>query len=273
MEKQKKSRRSGKKYNRTIALEIQYEGTRYCGWQRQERQSSVQQCLEEAIQKVANEEIVCFASGRTDAGVHARKQLVSFSLESCGARSSAFLTGVNQFLPEDIRVLVAQEVDVDFNAISQTYSKSYRFFLRSQARSEVFFRNYVWNVRDALDRKLMERASQIFIGKHDFSCFQTHKTERNNHVRTLERIDFGDCGDYFYIELQADGFLRHMVRALVGTLVDIGRAKMSILDCMNMIESRDRGFAGQTAPAHGLFLWDIFYHLEVKQNTSSGDTI
>ncbi|MEZ4703849.1 MAG: tRNA pseudouridine(38-40) synthase TruA [Bdellovibrionota bacterium] len=253
---------------RTICLEIQYDGAQYCGWQRQPKQQSVQEMLECAIERVSQEKVTCVASGRTDSGVHARKQVVSFVLRSSKANLEAYHIGVNRYLPDDIRVLCAKEVSEDFHAIRNSYSKTYRYFFSLFPTQNLFYRHYVWNLSYSIDISQMKQACEVFVGTHDFSCFQTHPREKKSHVRTIQALSVQPMHDFFFIEVKADGFLRHMVRALVGTLIDAGRGKISVEDCSMILTSLDRNQAGQTAPAHALFLWDVFYDETSKEKST-----
>lgn len=252
-----------KNYNRTIQLWIQYDGTRYAGWQRQPKKDTIQSVLENAISVIANEKITLFASGRTDAGVHAKKQVVSFSTLTSTTPVRAFVDGTNTLLPADIRVNDAFEEAIEFHAITSTRLKTYRYYFVHAEIENVFFRHYVWQIRFPLNLAKMKKAIPSLVGTHDFSCFQTHGKPTQTSVRTIQKVAIKkNVDDVYYMEITADGFLRHMVRAIMGTLVDIGIGKLDYRSMGTIIDSKDRRKGGQTAPAHGLFLWDV----EVKRS-------
>ncbi len=247
-----------KDYNRTIRLDIQYDGTNYSGWQRQPKHPSIQSVLEDALSVIANEKVTLFASGRTDAGVHARQQLVSFSTRHTKAPLRAFMEGTNTLLPPDIRVLQATEEKIEFHAITSAKSKIYRYFFVESPIENVFLRNYVWQIRFPLNISKMKKSIPDLVGKHDFTCFQTHGQETKTSIRTIRRAAIKKTHEkIYYLELEADGFLRHMVRSIMVTLVDIGTGKMEAKSLKKIIQSKSRAKAGQTAPAHGLFLWEV----------------
>ena len=247
-----------KKYNRSVQLHIQYDGSRYAGWQSQPNRDTIQSVLEGALTKIANEKVVLFASGRTDAGVHAKKQIVSFSTTKSKTPAQAFVDGTNTLLPSDIRVTYASDEKVEFHAIKSVSSKVYRYFFIYGAIENVFRRNYVWHIRFPFNVSNMKKAARTLVGKHDFSCFQTHGKETKTSIRTIHKMSIKQTKEkVYYLEIEADGFLRHMVRSVMGTLVDIGTGKIESKNLKNILQSKDRTKAGQTAPAHGLFLWDV----------------
>lgn len=245
------------KYSRTIRLELQYDGSNYSGWQRQTNKVSIQFTLEEALAKIANERVTTFVAGRTDTGVHARKQCVSFSLTKSKTPVSAFVQGTNALLPSDIRVMSAHEEEISFLAIKAAKSKVYRYYFCHSPIENVFLK-YVWQIRFKFDLSKMKKALKPLIGQHDFSCFQTHGRETKTSVRTIHRAVIKKDRDHiYYLEIEANGFLRHMVRAIMGTLMEIGTERLPADSMKKIIQSQDRKQAGRTAPAHSLFLWDV----------------
>jgi tRNA pseudouridine38-40 synthase len=244
-------------YLRTVRLDIQYDGTNYVGWQRQAKGETIQAKLEEAVSKIANEKVTLFAAGRTDAGVHARKQMVSASLMKSKTPLRAFVDGTNTLLPSDIRVLAAYEEKIDFLAITAAKSKIYRYYFRYASIENVFLKT-VWQTRFKFDLSNMKKALKHVIGEHDFSCFQTHGKETKTSVRKIYRASIKkDKDDIYFLEIEGNGFLRHMVRALMGTIMHVGFGKISHADVKKIIDSKNRMKAGLTAPAHALFLWDV----------------
>lgn len=245
---------------RTIRLDVQYEGTAYVGWQRQAEGKSVQGVLEVALAKVAAEKVNLFSASRTDAGVHARQQVVSFSLKDSQTPVRAFVEGANAILPDDIRVVEASEVDLWFHANEDAVEKTYRYFFQIGHEPSVFLRRFAWQIRRELDLPAVYQAAEHLVGTHDFAAFRTRGLVTKNSVRTVRaaRWEKAPLGLLFF-EITADGFLKYMVRNLVGTLVEIGFGKRDPNSIAGILESRDRQRAGGTAPPHGLFLWRVVY--------------
>jgi len=226
---------------RNIRLAVEYDGSAYCGWQRQENGVSIQQLLEECIGRITGEEIRVVGSGRTDAGVHALRQVAHFRTTSrLGERN--LLMGINSLLPADIAVLEVQEADPSFHA---------RFSVKS---------NRAWFVWEPLDLALISEALPLFKGTHDFTSFCSTHTDSPNRIRTILALGAErDHSGMVHISLEADGFLRYMVRTIIGTLVDVGRRKLPPEEVAAILRAKDRSRAGLTAPAHGLFLKDVKY--------------
>ena len=246
-----------KPYIRTIRLDVQYDGANYVGWQRQAQGDSTQSKLEDALSKISNEKVTIFAAGRTDAGVHARKQLVSVSLTKSKTPIRAFIEGTNTLLPPDIRVTAAHEEKIEFLAITAAKSKIYRYYFRYAPIEDVFLKT-VWQSKFKFDLSKMKKALKVIVGKHDFSCFQTHGRETQTSIRTIHRAAIKkDKNDIYFLEIEADGFLRHMIRAIMGTLMDMGNGKIPATDMKKILQSKNRTKAGLTAPPYALFLWDV----------------
>lgn len=244
---------------RTIRLDLQYEGTEYVGWQRQARRKSVQGSLERALSKIANEKVTLFGASRTDAGVHAVQQVASFSLKKSRTPVEAFVRGANTLLPKDIRVDSAIEADLWFHAREDAKQKTYRYFLETTHGPSVFFRRYVWHRRGSLDLDAMKSATKTILGTHDFSAFRTSGYTTKTSVRTVLDAKWEESPLATYFEITADGFLKQMVRSLVGTLVEIGHGKRRPEDMKKILESGRRDRSGVNAPARGLFLWSVRY--------------
>jgi tRNA pseudouridine38-40 synthase len=244
-------------YTRTIRLDVQYDGTNYIGWQRQAKGDSVQSKLEGALDRIANEKTTIYAAGRTDAGVHARKQVVSLSLKQSTTPLSAFVVGTNTLLPSDIRITAAYEEKLDFHAIRCAKWKVYRYYFRYAPIENVFLKT-VWQSKFKFDLPKMRKTLKYIVGEHDFACFQTHGRETKTTIRNIRRASIKkDKDDIYYLEIEANGFLRHMVRAIMGTLMDIGCGKIPVSQMRPILASKKRANAGQTAPGHSLFLWDV----------------
>ncbi len=244
---------------RTFKMILEYDGTAYCGWQRQPNGISIQQILEEAVARIIGENVSIIASGRTDAGVHALNQVASFRAQTSLAANKMFL-GINSVLPQDIVVKDLQEVPPDFNALKHAKGKVYVYRIKNQRRRPVLGRQYFWFVRYKLDLEKMREAASCLTGEHDFSAFCATGCDIQDRIRTLNRIDIhAGREDMLEITVESGGFLRHMVRNIVGTLVDVGRGKLKPEDMNDIIASGDRTKAGTAAPACGLFLKEVQY--------------
>lgn len=245
---------------RWFALEISYDGTHYAGWQRQPGQETIQGALEKALSTIADEKVSILGSGRTDAGVHARKQVASVSLETSMLEPEVMLRGVNALLPKDLSLDRVIEKTKPFHAISDSRSKRYRYFYTQERANHVFWRNFVWKLPFDVDDERIRACFKDLVGTHDFVSFATHGLTTKTSVRTIHEIEMGTLfPGISFLEFHADGFLRHMVRSLVGTLMEVGCAKRQPQDISRIIEDKDRTSAGLTAPAHGLMLWDVDY--------------
>lgn len=244
---------------RNLKIILEYDGAAYCGWQRQLNGISIQQVLEEAVESILHEKVSIIASGRTDAGVHALNQVASFKAQSALPVHKIFL-GVNSVLPDDIVVRSVEEAPPDFNALKNAKSKIYLYRIRNQRLRPALGRQYDWFVRYPLDVERMREAASYLTGKHDFSSFCATGCDIKDRVRTIARIDL-DAGENHRLDItvESGGFLRHMVRNIVGTLVDVGRGKLKPEYMPEIIESRDRKKAGTAAPACGLFLKEVKY--------------
>jgi len=244
---------------RNFKMTVEYDGSAYCGWQRQENGISIQQVLEEAIKKITGQKVAVIGSGRTDAGVHALNQVGSFKCSSTLPVHKIFM-GMNSVLPPDIVVKKLEERSDDFHALRDVKSKIYIYKICNQRLRPAIGRNYFWHVRYPLDIPKMKKAARLMIGTHDFSCFCATGTDVKDRVRTIVDVEIktGDEG-LIEIKVESHGFLKYMVRNIIGTLVDVGRGKRSPEEITIIIESRNRNIAGATAPACGLFLKEVKY--------------
>jgi tRNA pseudouridine38-40 synthase len=244
---------------RNIRLIIEYDGTAYCGWQRQLNGLSIQQLLEESIGRITGEESCVIGSGRTDAGVHAIGQVAHFHTASLlGERN--FLMGINSLLPMDIVVREVREVDPSFHARFDVKSKIYLYRICNRPVRPALERNRAWFIWTPLDLEKIEAVLDLLRGRHDFTSLCCTHTDGPDHIRTILDIGVARHDDGLIdVFMEADGFLRYMVRNIVGTLVDVGLGKCSREDLSGILEARDRKMAGVTAPPQGLFLKEVRY--------------
>jgi tRNA pseudouridine38-40 synthase len=244
---------------RNFKMTVEYDGSAYCGWQRQDNGTSIQQLLEEAIKLITGQKVAVIGSGRTDAGVHALNQVGSFRCSTKLPVNKIFM-GMNSVLPPDIVVKELEEVGDEFNALRDVKSKIYVYKICNQRLRPALGRNYFWHVRFPLDIGRMRKASKYLIGTHDFSCFCATGTDVKDRVRTITDIEIKPCDDgLIEIKVESQGFLKYMVRNIIGTLVEVGRGKRKPEGMKVIIESRNRNIAGVTAPACGLFLKEVKY--------------
>jgi tRNA pseudouridine38-40 synthase len=247
---------------RTIKLTLAYEGTAYAGWQLQPDACTVQGVLEAAVERVTGAPGNTLAASRTDAGVHAQGQVLSLRTESRLA-PDVLLRALNANLPDDVAVLDAVEVDEGFRPIRDARCKRYRYQIYDGPIRDVFRRRDAWQVSYRLDAEAMHRAAAALRGTHDFRSFQTTGAERRTTVRTVSDLTVrrtDQCnGHLIVLEIEANGFLYNMVRAIVGTLVDVGRGAEAEAWPGQVLQAADRTQAGPTAPAHGLTLLYVQY--------------
>jgi tRNA pseudouridine38-40 synthase len=244
---------------RNIRLTIEYDGADYCGWQRQINGLSIQQVLEEAIARITGEEVRIIGSGRTDAGVHALGQVAHFKTDSALAERN-LLMGINSLLPPDIVVTDLRDAPAPFHARFDVLSKVYCYRICNRPVRSALERRYAWFIWEPLDLEKIRTVIPLFKGKHDFSSFCSTHTDSPDRVRTiLDMTVRKDPGGVIVISMEADGFLRYMVRTIVGALVEVGRGKCSPEDIERILVSRDRRTAGLTAPPQGLFLKEVKY--------------
>ena len=251
---------------RILKLTLAYDGTRFVGWQRQADGESIQGLLEEALARFDGAPVTVHGAGRTDAGVHALGQVASASVTFTHP-AGTIARALNAQLPEDIRILDVVDAEPAFHARFSARSKSYRYQIRAGTVGDPFTRAFVWQIPEPLNVALMTDAAAALVGSHDFAAFQSAGTEVASTVRTVFRSELttfeGSTTEpperLVVYEVTADGFLRHMVRAIVGTLVEIGRGWRSVESMAQLIECGTRAQAGATAPPHGLFLVRVDY--------------
>ncbi|WP_226679313.1 tRNA pseudouridine(38-40) synthase TruA [Mesobacillus jeotgali] len=246
-----------------IKCTISYDGTGFSGYQVQPGKRTVQGELEKALEKMnKGASIRVSASGRTDAGVHARGQVIHFdtTLEIEPAR---WHTALNSLLPVDIAVLSVDIAKPDFHARFDAVGKEYRYFLLPSKHRDPFQRNYAYQFQYELNFDAMREASKQLLGTHDFTSFCSAKTEVEDRVRTLKEIDFYEDNGLLVFRFVGDGFLYNMVRILVGTLLEVGTGRRDADTMHHLLAEQDRTIAGKTAPGHGLCLWKVYYDEEM----------
>lgn len=242
-------------------LTVAYDGTNYSGWQVQPNGLAVQQVVEEALEQLLKERVQVRSSGRTDAGVHARAMAASFSTTR-DLPLRAFVEGANRFLPADVAVQSARIVPEGFKPITMAHAKRYRYTIINSTVRTPLDRMYSWQVREPLDLAAMEEAAGRFVGSHDFAAFRASNCVARTTVRRIDSVLITRDGDRITIDVTGGGFLKNMVRVMVGTLVDIGKGRFSPADIDRLLRGGDRKEAGSTAPACGLCLMEVFYPAE-----------
>jgi len=246
---------------RTLRLDVAYEGTQYSGFGIQPGRPTVQEVLEEALTRSLGEQIRVTAAGRTDAGVHASGQVVSFTT-SGRLGPSEIVRAANAHLPDDVVVEAAAEMSPEFDARRSALRRHYRYLIWNARLPDLWLRRRSWHIADGLDASAMDEAAQRLIGQHDFASFaggMAQEPAGRTTVRTVERANWWRDGDLVGFEITANAFLRHMVRGIVGTLVQVGRGRLDSAQFGNMIAAADRRQSGPNAPPHGLMLIGVDY--------------
>ena len=240
-------------------LTLQYDGSRYDGWQRQgNTANTIQGKVEAVLSRLAQAPVELHGAGRTDAGVHALGQVASVQLPH-GLTPGQVMDHLNRYLPEDIAVTAVEEAPPRFHARLSAVSKVYRYQLRLGPVPDVFRRKYQYRVEEPLDLAAMERAAALLIGTHDFRSFCANRRFKKSTVRTVRSIELDRQGADLSLTFRGDGFLYHMVRILTGTLLEVGLGKRPPEDMTAILSAKDRCAAGPTAPAQGLVLVEVLY--------------
>ena len=244
---------------RNIKLLIEYDGTNFQGWQVQPKGPTIQGIIEEKLGLLTGESIRLIGSGRTDAGVHALGQVAHFKTQS-QMDAHSMQRALNSLLPSDIVIQKIEEVEEGFHARRHSKSKVYEYRILNRSLRSPFHHGYAWHIPQRLDLKEMKEGTQYLIGEHDFSSFRSVGTPTRTAVRKMIRAEWkrGRNG-FIRFEIEANGFLKQMVRAIVGTLIEVGRGKISVEEFRRILDAKDRKKAGPTAPAHGLFLKEVKY--------------
>ncbi len=243
---------------KNILLKISYDGTSYCGWQRQNNAISVQQKIEDAIFKLTGNAISIFGASRTDAGVHAYAQMATF-LDSSNIPADKFSFALNANLPADIRIIESKEVQPTFNPRYDAIKKTYQYHIHNSLHASAILRNHSYHVYGNVNFGAMQEACSLFIGTHDFSSFEASGGITKSKIRTIFDSKLLQNGEKIIFEITGNGFLYNMVRIMAGTLIDIGKNKISKENILLSYESKNRNLLGHTAPAQGLFLYNINY--------------
>lgn len=239
---------------RNIKLTLAYDGTDFSGWQTQPGFRTVQETLEQAISQLTGvERVRVNASGRTDAGVHALGQVVNF-FSTTHLEPEVLVRAINAHLPGDISATAAEDMPQAFDANHDARRKLYRYVIHDGPTPSPFLRKYCCQSRRVLDADAMRRAAEPLKGRHDFHSFETEWPNRMSSVRTITHLAVNRVGDYIWLDVEADGFLYNMVRAIAGTLMNVGRGYWPESRVAEILRLEDRTQAGPTAPAQGLFL-------------------
>ncbi len=243
-----------------IKLILEYDGTNYHGWQSQigSGMPTIQDVLEQALKELTNESIKTSSSGRTDAGVHALGHVANFKSAN-RIPAEAWAPALNHILPNDIRVLLSEQAPGDFHARFSAQGKIYQYRILNRRSPSALNRNYSWHLSKRLNLKNMRSAAVCLVGKHDFSAFRSSGCGANTPVRTLKALTIKKNGEFVEILIEADAFLMHMARNIVGTLVEVGLNRRPAEEVKQILLSCDRNKAGRCAPACGLYLRKVFY--------------
>jgi len=246
--------------SRRVKLAVAYDGTAYAGWQIQPNGPTVQAVMEDVFARILQEAVRLRAAGRTDAGVHAREQVVDFA--DAGVRDlETIVHGGNALLPPDIRILSAGEAPEAFDARRHATEKEYRYFLYISPVPSPFLSRYAWHIEKPIDLVAVREGLSLLVGEHDFTSFRGQGCTAVSPVRTVFRAEVTkhDVPGLFSIDVAGAGFLRHMVRNIVGTVVTAGKGRHSADHVGEILQARNRSSAGVNAPPHGLFLWRVSY--------------
>jgi tRNA pseudouridine38-40 synthase len=241
-----------------LRLLIEYDGTNYHGWQTQPQEITIQRTIEQVIERIVQERVRLTGSGRTDAKVHAFGQVANFRCHG-EIEPSVLKRGLNGMLPRDIVIKQAEVVPLEFDSCLDALSKTYRYSLLDRPERSAIGRDYAYHCWTPLDVKSMQEAAIHLLGAHDFSSFRSSSCSATNPVRHIKRAEFQREGCFLQFYIESNGFLHHMVRCLMGTLLDVGRGKLIPDDFRGILEAKDRKLAGRTAKPWGLCLMEVQY--------------
>jgi tRNA pseudouridine38-40 synthase len=243
-------------------ITIEYDGTNYCGFQKQfdAAKKSIEEVLEEAVFKMSQENVKIFASGRTDAGVHALRQVVHFDLDK-KFYDYQIIFGLNSYLGgSDVAIIDCELVDENFHARFNSKQRSYKYKIINRRAPLILQRNRAWHVPQKLDISAMRKAAEFLIGEHDFSSFRDAECQGNSPIKTINDLQIVQNGEEIEVIVKAKSFLHHMVRNIAGTLVYVGLGKFEADEMKNIIEAKDRQKSGPNAPACGLYFLGSEYY-------------
>ena len=243
---------------RNIKLVIEYEGTGYSGWQSQNNALGIQEIIEKAIKKTTGEKVKLVASGRTDAKVHAKGQVANFFTKS-SIPGGKMKIALNINLPDDVKIIQSEEVDLDFHSRFSAKKKRYRYIIYNGKMPRPLYRNFSYHVSRTLNIDEMKKATKYFIGEQDFESFLGRSAIVHTTVREIYSMDIIENGEFVEIVVEGKSFLKNMIRIIVGTLIFVGIGRIKSKDVEKIIEGRKRALAGPTAPPHGLFLEKVYY--------------
>lgn len=238
---------------------IEYDGTNFVGWQRQDNGFSVQQAIEDAIQKFSGETVTLFGAGRTDSGVHAMGQVAHFDLEK-DSDADTVVNALNFHLkPAAVSILAAEPVDDTFDARLSAKQRAYLYRITNRRAPLSLDRGHSWWVPVTLDAEIMHEAAKVLIGKHDFTTFRATHCQANSPLKTLDELNVTRCGEVIEIRARARSFMHNQVRNIVGTLKLVGEGRWTPADVKTALEKKDRAAGGPTAPPEGLYLVEVVY--------------
>lgn len=243
---------------RYLKLIVTYDGTNYHGFQTQKNAVGIQQIIEKGLSKLFGETIVVAASGRTDTGVHAKGQVISFRTKGT-VPVERIVPAMVSYLPSDIVVIKAEETDKDFNARYCAIGKRYIYRILVTDNNSPFFRNLTWQMKNAPQIELLQAAADVVIGQHDFAAFRSAGSSAKTTIRTIYRAKWTQSNNEYQFSIEGNGFLYKMVRNLVGAMVRVGLGIITLEEFRVILEAKDRSLAGKSAPAHGLYLDEVFY--------------
>ena len=242
----------------TVKIVLEYDGSRYAGWQRQPDQPTIQETVETALFQLTQQTVTVVGAGRTDSGVHALGQVVSFCIDRDWTPHE-WTRGLNARLPEDVAVRSAAIMPDEFHARYSARGKLYEYRILNRPERPAVERGYFWHVYKSLDPEAMRQAAAILVGSHNFTSFEGTLTDNEDPICHLQQLSLTQQGNLISIQAYADRFLKHMVRSIVGTLVEVGHGKRTPGSLADVLMAKDRTAAGRTAPAHGLFLIRVDY--------------
>lgn len=241
-----------------IALGVEYDGTHYCGWQRQKHSGSVQQALEEALSQIANHSVAVFCAGRTDTGVHATNQVVNFELSNTRP-IKAWEQGANTLLPDDISIRWAKSMPPEFHARHSAFSRRYRYVVQNTQYPSASLSGKVTCFKPLLDEKSMHQSAQSLLGEQSFKSFQASSCQASTPFRCVEKVAVIRFNEFVVIDITANAFLHHMVRNIAGCLLEVGQGKQPVDYVAHVLAKNNRIHAPATAKPYGLYLVTVGY--------------
>ena len=253
-----------------IAATLEYDGTKFSGFQRQNNAVTIQEHLEEALNKITDENIVINYSGRTDAGVHAISQVFDFQTDHI-REDSNWIKGINSNLPKSIAVKKIFHVSDNFDSRFSAIERRYSYVIYNSEKKPLFFDDYCYWVTNKLDKELIFKELNLFLGSHNFSSFRSSNCNSKNPIKKINNVDIESYENFLIITITANAFLQNMVRIMIGTLIDIAKNENNF-SVKDILEKKDRSFAGRTAPAKGLFFLGPKYN-EIKSQTMEKNLI